>query len=147
MHHWFKQRLADHPDNTAILIGGDCPNLGIEEIETAIRLLRRHQVVLAPAIDGGYTLIGLRGPWRSGTKGHDVLFEQIPWSTDSVLRITRERIREAGFSLAELPTMADIDNREDLDHLRRQLMSNDQHRLLDGLNRILADGAKETTKE
>jgi hypothetical protein len=43
--------------------------------------------------------------------------------------------------------MADIDNREDLDHLRRQLMSNDQHRLLDGLNRILADGAKETTKE
>ena len=46
-----------------------------------------------------------------------------------------------------LPTMADVDNREDLDQLRHQLMSNDQDRLLNGLNRILADGEKETTKE
>lgn len=147
MQHWFKQKLANHPDNTAILIGSDCTNLGIAEIETAIRLLRCHEVVLAPAIDGGYTLIGLKGPWRSGTKGHNVLFKGIPWSTESVLRITRERIREAGFSWVELPTMADVDNREDLDHLRRQLMSNDQYQLLNGLNRILADGETEMAKE
>ncbi|MDG2221593.1 MAG: TIGR04282 family arsenosugar biosynthesis glycosyltransferase [Rubripirellula sp.] len=147
MQHWFEQKLADRPDNAAILIGSDCPTLGTEEIETAIRLLQHHQIVLAPAIDGGYTLIGLRGPWRSGEKGHERLFQQIPWSTESVLEITRERIREAGLASAELPTMDDVDNRKDLDHLRRQLISNDPHGLLDGINRILADCETEATNE
>ena len=142
MQHWFERELADHPDSAAIMIGGDCPTLGPDEIEKAIGLLRHHQVVLGPAIDGGYALIGLRGPWRSGSKGHQLLFEKIPWSTERVLKITRGKIQKAGFSSAELPAMADIDNIGDLDHLRNQLISNDRHDLLSRIERILADPKK-----
>ncbi|TVP76205.1 MAG: DUF2064 domain-containing protein [Gemmatimonadales bacterium] len=64
-------------------------------------------LVLAPALDGGYALIGQRTPTPE-------LFRDIPWSTPRVLDLTRSRAREAGLRVVELPPLLDIDDAEDL---------------------------------
>jgi hypothetical protein len=60
-------------------------------------------VVLGPAADGGYTLVGLSKP-------HGRLFEGIPWSTDAVYRLTRERAAEIGLPVVEVPGWYDVDD-------------------------------------
>jgi glycosyltransferase A (GT-A) superfamily protein (DUF2064 family) len=62
--------------------------------------------VLGPTEDGGYVLLGLR-------KVIAGLFTDIPWSTPDVLRATRQRLRAAGQSWAELETLWDIDSLRD----------------------------------
>ena len=72
--------------------------------------LRTHDAVFVPALDGGYALVALRRPAPA-------LFEDIAWSTDTVMARTRERAAAAGLSLAELAPVADIDEPADLIHL------------------------------
>ena len=60
-------------------------------------------VVLSPAFDGGYTLIGLSKP-------HARLFEDIPWSTDAVYRLTLDRAREIGLPVVNVPGWYDVDD-------------------------------------
>jgi hypothetical protein len=95
----------------AIIIGSDCPGYTTPYLERAFGLLETGSpapdAVIGPAIDGGYVLIGLRRPARS-------LFTGIPWSTDQVLRCTREALAAAGLTWRELPPLADIDRPEDL---------------------------------
>jgi uncharacterized protein len=79
-------------------------------VETA-RRLKRSDVVLGPAADGGYYLIGLRLPAPQ-------LFENIAWSTEQVLQQTLERIAARGLSCELLSEKEDID---DLESLRRHL--------------------------
>ena len=96
----------------AIVIGTDAPAL-------VATLLRRADAALAapgidavfvPAADGGYALVGLRQPQPS-------LFRDMPWSTNQVMALTRERLAAAGLRHAELPTVHDIDEPADLAHL------------------------------
>lgn len=141
MRRWFESTLTDHPNSSAILIGGDCPTLGASQIEEAHRLLQSNQVALGPAFDGGYVLIGIRGPWHSGSEGYERLFRDIPWSTDRVMKTTRERSRQAGWATAELQTMSDIDTKEDLDRLREGLKQKDSNGLRDQIERVLIDPA------
>ena len=113
---------ADRP--RAILIGADCPLLKGAEIQQAFDLLKHHDVVLGPATDGGYYLIGLRLKWpmptsREQTIAH--LFHEIPWGTDRVLALTRRRIEQMELSLALLQEKSDVDHLDDLHHLREQL--------------------------
>ncbi|WP_305043759.1 TIGR04282 family arsenosugar biosynthesis glycosyltransferase [Geoalkalibacter sp.] len=95
----------------AVLIGSDSPDLPLEHVEKAFAALAGHETVLAPAIDGGYVLIG-------ESRHHPDLFADIPWSTAEVLPLTRRRAHAAGIALHELAPWEDLD---DLAALRRLL--------------------------
>jgi hypothetical protein len=66
--------------------------------------------VLGPAVDGGYFLIALAAPAPS-------LFENVPWGSDEVLEITRDRLNQLNWAWHELTPRRDIDRPEDLDFL------------------------------
>lgn len=75
-------------------------------LQQAADLLQSVDAVLIPAEDGGYVLIGFRKPVPE-------VFTRIEWSTPQVLEQTRERLREAGASWHELPTLWDVDEAAD----------------------------------
>ncbi|MEP6664309.1 MAG: TIGR04282 family arsenosugar biosynthesis glycosyltransferase [Verrucomicrobiota bacterium] len=89
-----------------VVIGSDCPYVTKADIESAANSLATHDVVLGPATDGGYWLIGLSEP-------QPALFEDIPWSTEAVLETTLCRIRSENLSIYRLRTLDDIDVAED----------------------------------
>jgi rSAM/selenodomain-associated transferase 1 len=103
-----QRALAAH--QCALLIGTDAPGLDARYLREAFKRLADHDTVLGPAVDGGYTLIGLR-------RFEPTLFEAMPWSTPQVLALTRERLHMAGLRHAELPPLHDIDEPADLVHL------------------------------
>ena len=90
-----------------VVVGSDCPSLDAEKIVQALTLLKSHDVVLGPAVDGGYYLIGLSQPYP-------YLFKNIPWSTDQVLEKTRAIAAHNGLSVALLSPLSDVDRPEDL---------------------------------
>lgn len=93
-----------------VLIGTDVPTLSKGLLQKAFDLLKTHDLVLGPARDGGYFLIGL-------TKPVPDLFAEIPWSTDQVLEITQRKADQLGLKTASLPTHRDLDTLEDLQQL------------------------------
>lgn len=111
MNHALNQAQATgHP---AVLIGGDCVSLGASELRAALGYLAAgREVVLGPAADGGYVLIGLIRPCP-------MLFRSVAWSTPTVLEATRRRIKRAGLNGIELPVGWDVDTPADLRRLRR----------------------------
>jgi rSAM/selenodomain-associated transferase 2/rSAM/selenodomain-associated transferase 1 len=91
----------------AITIGTDCPGLDAARMVQAFQMLLEHDLVLGPALDGGYYLIGLR-------RLIPELFTEINWGTAEVLRQTKERAEQLGLAVAYLEPLADIDRPEDL---------------------------------
>lgn len=91
----------------AVLIGSDCPGYNRAFLNGAFDALADKDAVLGPALDGGYVLIGVK---RVDAR----LFAGIPWGTGAVLRLTRSRLRELGWSWSELAPLRDIDRPEDL---------------------------------
>jgi glycosyltransferase A (GT-A) superfamily protein (DUF2064 family) len=89
------------------VIGTDCPAFTPEHLRAAAHALRDADVVLIPAEDGGYVLIGARG-------AHPQLFSGIAWGTPTVLTETRARIAALGLKSIELPALWDIDTEADL---------------------------------
>jgi uncharacterized protein len=89
-----------------LLIGSDCPTLRLSDLNEAWTGLKDNDVVLGPARDGGYWLIGLR-------QARPKLFQSVAWSTKSVLRETLDRAREAGLRVTQLRELADIDTEHD----------------------------------
>lgn len=88
----------------AILVNADSPTLPTALLQAAVEATAAgDRVVLCPAIDGGYTLIGL-------AVAHRRLFEDIPWSTGIVFRLTLERAREIGLPVVVLDPWYDIDD-------------------------------------
>jgi rSAM/selenodomain-associated transferase 1 len=85
-----------------IAIGVDCPRLTSELLQQAVDVIERGSVVLGPATDGGYYLIG-------GTTPLPGLFTDVPWGTDRVLAETRARLQRAGARWHELPELRDVD--------------------------------------
>jgi rSAM/selenodomain-associated transferase 1 len=98
----------------AILMGTDTPSLAASAILESVRLLDRSPVVLGPALDGGYYLIGVRG-------GPLDIFRGIAWGTGRVLADTLRRLREANISYALGPWWYDVDLPSDLALLRAHL--------------------------
>lgn len=105
MHTAFRLHCAQGP---LLLIGTDCPALSGAHLRRAAQaLLDGDDAVFLPAEDGGYVLAGLRQPQVD-------LFMNIAWSTEAVMRQTREQARVAGLRLRELDTLWDLDRPEDL---------------------------------
>jgi len=97
--------FADTHDPT-VVIGTDSPSLPVSLIDQAFQSLQTVDVVIGPATDGGYYLLGCRGH-------HPALFHGIDWSTSRVTQQTTERLRQLGLSLAVLPPWYDVDTSDD----------------------------------
>ena len=108
-----------------ILIGADCPLLGRELIEQTKSLLASHDLVIGPAMDGGYYLIAFRQGWRPE---YMCLMHEMPWSSDHLFDLTCSRARQAGLRLATLPPMEDIDTIAELNRLRAELSAKSSRR-------------------
>jgi rSAM/selenodomain-associated transferase 1 len=93
-----------------VIVGTDVPTLPLDRYQEALESLNRFDVVLGPAFDGGYYLIGLR-------TAAPELFHDIPWSTDRVLPLTKEKALARNLTLRELPHWRDVDTLEDLNTL------------------------------
>lgn len=107
MHHAFCSALADY--SHALLMGCDCPSLTEQDLEQALTALtQKSEVVLAPAEDGGYVMIGLN-------QTHPELFDNMPWGTARVLDQTRARIEHYKLRHHELSEQWDLDTPEDLE--------------------------------
>ena len=106
MRHTFDQLFA-RGYRQVCLVGTDVPSLPLTHYRDAFAALSRHDLVLGPAIDGGYYLIGLTAP-------HPALFENIPWSTDQVLALTQQQAAAEGLKTALLPPWNDVDTLDDL---------------------------------
>ncbi len=89
-----------------IIIGSDCASLSADIVREAFRALAHHPYVMGPAMDGGYYLLGM-------TKFTPELFQEMPWSTDQVAAITRQKITALGHTYHLLPELSDIDYAED----------------------------------
>jgi rSAM/selenodomain-associated transferase 1 len=113
MLHAFQQHFAHHVKLPMLLVGTDCPMLAPGHLQQAAQALKQHDVVLIPAEDGGYVLIGMRVFVPQ-------VFEGIAWSTPQVMAQTRDRLRLASVSWLELPTLWDVD--EPADWLRYQAL-------------------------
>jgi rSAM/selenodomain-associated transferase 1 len=108
--------LLDAGHDCVVLVNGDSPTLPPRLLVQAIEALRESgdRMVLGPACDGGYYLIGLKHPHRQ-------LFTRIAWGTETVARSTCERACEIGLSTALLPEWYDVDDVESLRWLRDEL--------------------------
>ena len=92
-----------------VIIGSDSPQLSVEIFDTAFFALDQNDCVLGPSTDGGYYLLGF-----SKSTFTDAIFANIAWSTDRVLRQTKNRLQQQSLSYSILPEYADIDDIADL---------------------------------
>ncbi len=90
-----------------VIVGTDCPGMSADILEKAFNQLVEHDLVLGPAEDGGYYLVGMKTPTPR-------IFAGITWGADDVLRKTLETAKELGISTALLDKLADVDRPEDL---------------------------------
>jgi len=107
--------LLDAGHDGVLLVNSDSPTLPLPILQAAVDAVRRaDNVVLSPALDGGYTLIGLSKPHRR-------LFEDIRWSTSTVYRRTLDRAREIGLPVVDAPPWYDVDDAASLRMLEDEL--------------------------
>jgi rSAM/selenodomain-associated transferase 1 len=106
MQHGFEAAFASGA-RRVVLAGSDIPGLSRALVVEAFAALEAHDVVLGPALDGGYYLIGLREQ-QAG------LFDGMRWSQPDVFRDTLDRAAAAGLSVHRLPELRDIDSLEDV---------------------------------
>ncbi|MCC5940532.1 MAG: TIGR04282 family arsenosugar biosynthesis glycosyltransferase [Balneolaceae bacterium] len=102
----FKNAFAGGNERV-VIIGSDCPEITSERIEKAFDLLASNELVIGPANDGGYYLLGIN-------RFIPELFEDMPWSTPAVYGKTIEIAKSHQVSVEELPVLIDIDTEEDL---------------------------------
>jgi uncharacterized protein len=93
------------------VIGSDCVELNAPDIRACFRELETHDVVVGPATDGGYWIIGLKA-------ARPELFQGIAWSTDQVLAQTLSRAKESGLRIQLFRILPDIDTVEDWERFK-----------------------------
>ena len=92
-----------------VLLGCDCPAMSAEIMAQAFAALADHDLVLGPALDGGYYLLGLVAP-------QPLLFVDMEWGDEAVLARTLDRAEAASLRVFLLESLADVDRPEDLAH-------------------------------
>ncbi|MBI5969731.1 MAG: TIGR04282 family arsenosugar biosynthesis glycosyltransferase [Deltaproteobacteria bacterium] len=128
-------RLFSEGYKRVVVIGSDSPDIPFEFMEDSFRLLcfRENTVVLGPALDGGYYLIGLN------TQANE-LFEDIRWSGASVLEDTLEKARAAMLNIELLPKWHDVDRAKDLAFIKKTGAAHESFRFLQTHVRRAAPG-------
>lgn len=101
------RKVFSHGAKKVLLTGTDIPDLSKEIIEEAIVSLDNHDIVIGPAKDGGYYLLGMK-------KHSPLLFKNISYGTGDVFNETLGKASENNLSYSILPQLQDIDNEEDL---------------------------------
>ncbi|MBN2732440.1 MAG: TIGR04282 family arsenosugar biosynthesis glycosyltransferase [Balneolaceae bacterium] len=96
-----------------VIIGSDCGQLKGKHLEHAYEALETNDVVIGPAEDGGYYLLGMR-------KFFPVLFKDKPWSTDDVFGQTVNDCKTYGLSYHVLEMLNDVDTKEDWNQIKGQ---------------------------
>ena len=94
-----------------LIIGSDCFELDSEIIEEGFGSLATHDLVIGPAVDGGYYLLGMK-------KLNSSLFRNMPWSTSSIAELTFSEASSQGMSIYKLPILRDVDTLDDLGELK-----------------------------
>ena len=101
---------------TAILLtGSDCPEIRAPLLSDALKALRKNDMVVGPACDGGYYLIGVNGALGAGVVSS--LFTGIPWGSTSVFAGTMAKAGRHQLTCHILPELHDIDRPEDLEYI------------------------------
>ncbi len=90
-----------------LVIGSDCHELETGILQNAIDSLDDFDVVIGPAVDGGYYLIGMQAPLKE-------IFKGIEWSTEKVYQQTISLINQKNLTVAILPELRDVDGIDDL---------------------------------
>lgn len=114
----------------AVLVGSDSPTLPVSTLREAFARLREAPVVLGPAADGGYHLIGAAGRTPP-------VFEGVAWSTADVCRQTRELLARQGIAWSELPEWHDVDEPADLERLAAELRAAEADPVLAALRTLV----------
>ncbi|MEW6351772.1 MAG: TIGR04283 family arsenosugar biosynthesis glycosyltransferase [Thermodesulfobacteriota bacterium] len=104
-----------------VVIGSDCPGVSSRIVRSALKALDHKDLVIGPALDGGYYLIGARSVWPS-------IFEGIPWGSGDVFSTTMEQAARIPLSVEVLEPLQDVDRAEDLAAYER-FVHDDQHRV------------------
>jgi rSAM/selenodomain-associated transferase 1 len=97
--------LARH--ESVILVGTDLPLINKSYVDKAFSSLRDHDVVLGPAEDGGYGLVGVKADIPD-------MFSSVNWGTEKVLSQTCKKLNRSGLGYSLLPLIWDVDRPEDL---------------------------------
>ncbi len=111
---------------SVVIVGSDVPGVDAAILSEAFDELHDHDLVLGPATDGGYYLIGLR-------RDIPELFHGVPWGGEDVLSCTLDSAAAHGLTVSMLPALADVDRPEDLEVVEH---SWGKARLDDALGRI-----------
>jgi rSAM/selenodomain-associated transferase 1 len=98
--------------NKIVIIGSDAPVLDMNTIDAVFNQLTHSQIVLVPAEDGGYVLLG-------ATVQHDDMLRDVPWGTEKVLASTLDNFERLNFDYALVGESWDVDRPEDLERYRR----------------------------
>ena len=104
-----RQGLAADSDGPVLLIGSDCLDLKPAHLHLAVESLIEHDLVFLPCVDGGFAMIGCRRIDQS-------LFDQIIWSSETVLSQTLKNAEKLRLSVDLFETVRDIDTLQDLNH-------------------------------
>ena len=99
--------LLEGPEDRAVAIGADCPELGADVISEAFEALENCDLALGPVSDGGYYLIALR-------RRAPELFDGVAWGSDRVLEQTLERAKRSRLAVGLLSGLHDLDTPDDL---------------------------------
>lgn len=110
----FGQAFGQHYEKV-IIVGSDCYEITTEIIEDALAALDNHNVVVGPAKDGGYYLLGM-------DRHYPHLFKNKVWSTENVFLDTLLDVQKLKLSYSILPTLSDVDEEKDLGELRKHLV-------------------------
>ena len=101
-----------------VLIGSDIPDINADLLQQAFTSLLTKEVVIGPSEDGGYYLIGLVA--KNAARLLPMLFYAMHWSTEDLFATTVNRLEKAGFDVAVLPKLRDIDFPADLPFAREK---------------------------
>lgn len=102
-----RSAFSENPGGKTVIIGSDCYDLQREHIEKAFDKLNSIDIVIGPANDGGYYLLGMKGYYPE-------LFDAIDWSTEKVLTQTLEKTKSLNLSVGFLEELVDLDTLRDL---------------------------------
>ncbi len=124
MLNFFREAVAADAQRV-ILIGSDSPTLPRSYVEKAFERLQKVPVVLGPSEDGGYYLIGVANQ-RTQARVEigtilSSLFDEMTWSTETVLQQTKSRLTSNGIPFELLPTWFDVDSISELKRMAEEV--------------------------